>query len=1161
MATTINHAPVRADKSNYKRGFWALMATQVQGAFSDNLFRWVIVFFLLRHAAELSGEAPTLSDTNLVTGLATVLFSVPFILFPGIFGAISDRFSKQRVAAFTKALEVGIMTLGLLALITGEAWFLWVILFLMTTQSALFSPAKYGILPEILPESRLPWGNGYLQMGTTIAIIAGTLTAGALFEALYPNNAIHWVSVILIALAVTGFLASTMITRPAPANPSRRIPFWPYGGIGPNLYIIWKDRWLMLTVLGWTYFWLAGALMQNNIISLGTVALALSEAQMSYLQGALALGIAVGAVAAGYMSRGKIEVGLIPLGALGLALFTGLLSIEALGFTMVLPLFFGAGFFGAIFLVPVAATLQQRAPDHAKGGIIATSNIFSSAGICLAGVIFLAMSRIEIGGYVIHLDIDPYLVFGIISALTVAVGIYVCILLPVFLLRFLLWILANTIYRVRVLGRDNIPEKGGALLVANHTSFLDALVILASMDRPVRFVMYQGIYEVPWVKPLAKMMNAIPITPGGGPREVVQSLRSATEAIKQGDLVCIFAEGQITRTGQMLPFRKGFERIMQGVEAPIVPVHIDQIWGSIFSFADGRFFWKLPARVPFPITVNYGKPMPSDTNAYELRAAIQVLGTEAQATRKGEAELLHRKFVHVARRHPRRLCIADNRSGALSFFKTLVGSVVLARKLKALLGQEEMVGVLLPQGVGSTLTNIALTMMGKVVVNLNYTASAESIASSARQCGMKQVVTAKAFLEQFPVKVPGDAIFLEDVMKSVEKKDRLKAILPALFMPIRRLERSLGAPRDRSSDDLATIIFSSGSEGEPKGIMLTHYNVMSNIEASIQVFPHEKWDVLVGILPFFHSFGYTGTLWVPLTQKLSAIYHPNPLEAKAIGELIHKYRGKILFSTSTFLQGLIRRCSPRQLSSLQFVVTGAEKLAPRVRDAFKEKFGVEPLEGYGTTECAPIVSVNIPDFRAPGFYQKGTKRGSIGHPLPGISVRIVDPDSRQVLQNGLAGVLQVKGPNVMKGYLNLPEKTDQVLQDGWYETGDIATIDEDGFITITDRLARFSKIGGEMVSHTKVEEELQKVLGETDRVLAVAGVPDENKGERLVVLHTLDDDRYEELMSKLDEVNLPNLWIPKQKAFYKVDEIPVLGTGKMDLKSVKVLARQLDIGD
>jgi acyl-[acyl-carrier-protein]-phospholipid O-acyltransferase/long-chain-fatty-acid--[acyl-carrier-protein] ligase len=453
-------------------------------------------------------------------------------------------------------------------------------------------------------------------------------------------------------------------------------------------------------------------------------------------------------------------------------------------------------------------------------------------------------------------------------------------------------------------------------------------------------------------------------------------------------------------------------------------------------------------------------------------------------------------------------------------------------------------------------------MMNRVAVNMNYTTSDDALKSAADQCDMKHIISAKAFLEQVTITPPRDLIMVDDIMASVEKRDRIEAILMAIFLPRKILLRILGGSEPRHIDDLATVVFSSGSEGEPKGIMLSHYNVTKNIEAALQVFPHQKDDCIMGMLPFFHVFGYTATLWLPLSHaNFSAVYHPNPMESLAIGGLIEKYSATILFSTSTFLHGFVRRCTPKQMNSLRFIIAGAEKLSPRVRDAFKEKFGIEPLEGYGTTECAPIVSLNVPDFRAPGFYQKGTKRGSIGHPLPGISVRITDPDTEDVLQNGASGLLWIKGPNVMQGYLNMPEKTASVLKDGWYETGDIAVIDEDGFITITDRLARFSKLGGEMVSHTKVEEALLEILDTAETVLAVTGVPDDTKGERLIVLHTLEDGEYENLMTRLNETGLPNLWIPKQKAFYKIDEIPILGTGKLDIKGVKTLAHNLDVGE
>jgi len=323
----------------------------------------------------------------------------------------------------------------------------------------------------------------------------------------------------------------------------------------------------------------------------------------------------------------------------------------------------------------------------------------------------------------------------------------------------------------------------------------------------------------------------------------------------------------------------------------------------------------------------------------------------------------------------------------------------------------------------------------------------------------------------------------------------------------------------------------------------------------------ESKDVLLGVLPFFHSFGFTVTLWLPAVLGCGVAYHPSPLDLAAISELVREYRVTFLLATPTFLQAYIRRCSPEDFGSLQYVVVGAEKLPERLALAFEDRFGIRPLEGYGATECSPVVAVNTRDFRAPGFRQVGAKRGRIGHPLPGISVRIVDPDTRERLPIGTAGLLLVRGPNVMKGYLGKPEKTAEVLQDGWYVTGDIASEDEDGFLTITDRLSRFSKIGGEMVPHIKIEEKLQELAGETEQKFVVTGVPDGKKGERLVVLHMLGPDELKALLERMPEAGLPNLWTPRATQFFHVDELPHLGSGKLDFCRVHELALKLSPAD
>ena len=1132
-----------------RRGFWALIATQFQGAFNDNAFKYIIILFLLRFYLGTNVEDEAVA--NRITGIATMLFAVPFVLFPVYAGVLADRFSKRSMAIAMKYAELIIMCLGLVAFLVKSPAFIWITLFLMLTQSTFFSPAKYGMMPEILSPQRLSWGNGVLNMTTFMAIILGTAVAGPLRDWL--GDRVYLASAPLIALSVAGIITAHGIPKPPAANPHQRMPLTPWWGMGRYFKMFRADRWLFLTMLGIAFFFFAGAMIQNNIVRYGAIELGIqNDTQISLLAAALALGIGVGSLGAGYLSGSKIEVGLIPLGALGIAAFSALLAIPGFHYTAGLGLLFGLGFFGGFYIVPLNAVLQERSPDDAKGGMIATSNFVTFAGVLVAGAAYWLFGT---------LGLNSYHVFLIIALMTLATGIYICSLLPVFLLRFILWCLAHTVYRIKVLGRENVPEKGGALLVANHTSFVDALAMIASTDRLVRFVMFQGYYDAAWIRPLAKILKAIPVSSTGGPKELLESLRTATQAIKDGDVVCIFAEGQITRTGQLLPFNKGFERVMRNVDAPIIPVHLDRLWGSIFSFAGKKFLWKWPKRVPYPITVSYGAHMPSDSTAPQVRNAIMELGTEAYMQREIKPDLLNRAFIRMARRHPGRLAVADGRTGGLSYFKTLVASIIFARKLRPLLGDHPMTGVLLPPTVGGALTNIALQTMGKVPINLNYTLPAAGLASCAEQCGISHVITAKALLEKLPVEVPGEAIYLEDVKDSVKKGDRIVALLLAVFCPVRLLERLLGAPAKRSGDDLASIIFSSGSEGVPKGIMLTQRNVLCNIESALQVFPHETSDGLMGILPLFHSFGFTATLWLTLTEGMFSVFHPTPLEPKAIGGLIYKYKPKLFVATSTLLQGFIRRCTPEELSSLEFVVCGAEKLTDRVREAFTAKFGVEPLEGYGATECAPVVSVSVPDWRAPGFYQKGHKRGSIGRPLPGVSVRVKNPDTGEIMPEGEPGMLYVKGPNVMKGYLDMPEKTAAVLQDGWYETGDIASVDDDGFIFISGRLARFSKIGGEMIPHTRVEDTLHELIGLTDLSLAVTSVPDQTKGERLLVLHTLEEEQLEELLGRLASCDMPNLWIPRANAFYRVSEIPVLGTGKMDIRAVKNMAETLYVGE
>jgi len=1090
------------------------------------------------------GMISSSEQQELLVPLAMALFALPFILFSMAGGYLADRYSKRSVAIGTKVAEIMTMTLALMGFISNTIPLLLAVVFLMSTQSAFFGPTKYGLLPELLQEKQLSWGNGIIQMGTFVAIITGTVTAGWLSETFNDQQAGS--GVVLICLACFGLIASLGITRVPVANPRKKFRLNFLSDLGTQIGLIRKDRVLFLAVLGNTYFWFYGALIQPNILIYGKEVLQIGDLRTSYLQAVLAIGIGIGSFAAGYLSGKKIEYGLVPLGAMGLTIFTAALSLPELSHQAVILNLGLVGFSGGFYIVPIMALIQHRPDPRNRGAIIAASALLSFVGVFLAAGVYYLLTGV--------VELNPKHVFLASAILTLGGTIYVTRLLPDALLRLLFWFLTHSIYRVRVVGRDNIPEKGGALFVCNHLSFVDAFLLLASTDRFIRFIVDKRQYNRRWIKPLAKILRAIPISSEGRPREMVQALKEASESIQRGEVVCIFAEGQITRTGQMLPFHRGFTRIMKNVDAPIIPVNLDGVWGSIFSFERRRVLWKLPRKLPYPVTVSYGRPMPTDAAPFAIRQVVQELGTEAWRLRKPGMRSLDHSFVRMARSHPFRFAMADAQGQKLNFGSLLTRTIILARRLKKIWCDQQMVGILLPPSVPGALVNYAALLMGKVPINLNYTLSEEAIASCMRQCEIQTVITSGKFIEHLKLKISCDTVLMEELAESIQVRDKLFALLVAWTLPIRILKRTLGSKRKVRLDDLATVIFSSGSTGDPKGVLLTHYNIESNIEQLGQAFVLGKEDRLMGVLPFFHSFGFTGTLCMPVTLGVGVVYHSNPLEARVVGQLVSQHSVSFLLATPTFLQIYLRGCLPEQFGSLQLVLVGAEKLPERITVAFEDKFGIRPLEAYGCTECAPAVTVNTLDFRSAGFRQTGAKRGKIGHPLPGISVLIVDPETMEPLPMNQSGLLLVRGPNVMKGYLGQPDKTAEVLKDGWYLTGDIATLDEDGFLTITDRLSRFSKIGGEMVPHIKVEEKLHELAGLMEQTFAVTGLPDEKKGERLVVLHNLGSDRIKAFIENLMGIDLPNLWQPRADQFFYIDALPYLGSGKLDLRKIRELA-------
>jgi acyl-[acyl-carrier-protein]-phospholipid O-acyltransferase/long-chain-fatty-acid--[acyl-carrier-protein] ligase len=1121
------------------KGFRSFLAAQATGAFNDNAFKSFVVLSVV--AADPEGAPQFIA-------LAGAAFVLPFLLFSTLAGDVADRWPKARLVVLFKAIEVALLLLAAPALAAHSTPALLALLFLMGAHSAFFGPVKFAILPELVPDAELSNANGLVQMTSFGAIILGTTAAAELV--LHFRDRPAFAAGALAGSAALGLLAALLIPATTAARPGAALSFDPVTSTVANLKHLASLPNVNLATYAAAFFWFVGALFQLNLLIYGTRLMGLSEAACGRFQVVLALGIGAGSFIAGRLSRGRVELGLVPLGAVGLVLFGADLGFAYHSTTRVIFDLLMAGLSAGFYAVPLQAFIQQRSPASERGRVMATGNFVCFAAILVASAVLWALDA--------KFRLDPAQVFLVAAAMSAVMAYELLRRLPDFFLRLMFLPLTNCLYTIRSVGQENVPLEGPVLMVANHVSFVDAILIAMANQRLVRFLMLRAFYDLPVAGAFFKAMGCIPVSSGDGPKALVASFKRAREYMMSGEAVCIFAEGEISRHGQMQRFKRGFESMVHGVDVPIVPVHLDQVWGSIFSFSEGKILFKWPRGIPYKVTVSFGKPLPASSSAFEVRQAILALGAEAFTHRLQDSPPLPLAFSRQAKSRPFALSMADSSGTRLSAIQSLTGSYLLGKAVSVNVAEgDEKIGVFLPPSAGAALVNAGLLLHGKVAINLNYTASKEVVDACVNKAGIQTIISSRKFSEKLGWEPNGKKIYVEDLAPSISPLAKAVHAFVFLLTPSFLLERTFFSKARGSLDRLATIMFTSGSTGIPKGVMLTHANILANLEAVAQVIQFGPDDRMLGVLPFFHSFGFTVTLWMPLRLGMGAVYHYNPLDARRIGDLAAEYKVTCLLGTPTFLLAWMRRVEPEKFKTLRRVVVGAEKLRVEVAKAFKEKYGLTPLEGYGATELSPVAAVNIPDIEWPGIHQTGTKIGTVGQPLPGVFMKIVDPESGKELGADSPGLLLVKGPNVMKGYLGDEAKTAEVIKDGYYVTGDIARIDEDGFITLTDRLSRFSKVGGEMVPHIKVEESLHEVLGVLDMTFVVAGVPDDKRGERLVVLYK-GDIEIEPLLKKLSETGLPKLWLPDKSNFHKVEEFPVLGTGKLDFQKLKAEARRLE---
>jgi acyl-[acyl-carrier-protein]-phospholipid O-acyltransferase / long-chain-fatty-acid--[acyl-carrier-protein] ligase len=722
-------------------------------------------------------------------------------------------------------------------------------------------------------------------------------------------------------------------------------------------------------------------------------------------------------------------------------------------------------------------------------------------------------------------------------------------------LRLLGGLIAGSVYKVKKFGIDRLPE-GGFLLAPNHMTYVDAVVLQLACPRPIRFIVHESIYKIRWLTPIFRLVQAIPISHV----HAKEAVKLATERIRQGEIVCIFPEGELTQTGTLIRLRKGFELIARLADAPVVPVWLDRLWGSVFSFKGGKYFFKRPNSLTLDVSVAFGEPLRGENvNIGLVRERLLELGEFCFQQRPGLDGHLARATLKGLKKHQFEELIIDGMDHRrLKGGNLLAAGIALSRWLKKQ-SHGERIAVVLPPGIGAIVANLGITLANKVAVNLNFTAGRTALESAIARSEILHAISAKPVmkrLQEFP--------WPQEVYRLEELKLKSKIVfwrIVVLLTPAWLLGDILGLPKKGDRKE-AVLLFTSGTNGDPKGVVLSHRNIIGNVMQFRTLVNLDRTDTLMASLPFFHSFGCTVTLWHPLMEGVRTVTYPTPVDVVKNAELIERYKVTLLVTTPTFLRGYLKRAEPKQFESVKLLVAGAERLPPSLAESFEEKFGIHIQEGYGLTETAPVVSVNLPSplkVTPNDSVQESSKRGSVGKLLPGQAAQIRNSDTDELLSPYDLGMLWIKGPNIFEGYLGDQEKASEVLRDGWFRTGDLARFDEDGFLYIEGRVSRFSKIAGEMVPHETIETRILEAFElkeEEERLIAIVGIPDEAKGESLVLL-TVPKISQQDLRSKLASTGIPNLWIPR--TIKQVEALPVLGTGKLDLAKCRALAGNIPV--
>lgn len=1084
------------------------------------------------------------------------LFLLPYIFMIVPASYFSNKFSKQKVLAFSSLF----MTLAMIAMAVcttvGFPKTAYWLTLALAAGFAIHSPAKYGILKEMFGTARLSYANAFLQLVSIAALIAASwaMTFGvnwatrtfsdlpSLTDFLSKSIAFPWI--------LTGFSVLATVMSFVIPKIGHEDPFLKMRSAKRTITSTWSNKNVRATIIGLSMFW---AMAQVFVLVFQDSS---GVGSLSVLKNSLVhtfIGLTIGSFIAAKVSENFIETGLIPLGVLGTSF-----SILLIPFTVnpiVLAILFGlVGLFGGLLLVPLNALLQFNTRPNTSGRIIAVSNMVQAIVLAL----FLLVHALLL----YYTKMTPHHLFmglGLIFLVGFTWSIYN---MPQALLRSLLKLVFSR-YKMHVLGVENIPNDGPVLLVGNHHSFIDWAILQMASPRPLRIASNKDHFEKWYLRAILKRLGMIRISS----RDPSPALKQINEALLNGEAVVIFPTGEVSKAPHIVPFTLDFSDAVKDTNAIIVPFYIQGMWGSRYSYSGSDMY---DVTTPRAVTMAFGKPIPADTPANEIRTIVRNVSIDAWAYgisfRKPIAASWLRTCKKVVRSGP---SIYNPDGGHLSGYKLLCAVLAFSRQLKKIVGKEQNVGIMLPPSPAGIIVNMALWMLGKTNVNLNYTSAPDIVANCVRQADIKTVITSSLFIEKLKNRgndystmggAECNVVFAENIQSQISKGSLLYYLVLGFILPTFVIEFFF--MKRVQLNDIATIMFSSGSEGTPKGVMLSHSNLIGNIQQTSCILNVCRGDVMLCELPLFHSFGLTVTTLLNLIEGCPVVTIADPTDIKTMARACAEFRVTAFVGTPTFLRAFVvnRLVHPMVFKYLRIIIAGAESLRPELQEAFRMKFGKDIFEGYGCTETTPVASVNTENMLLNDFLtmQINNKPGSVGMALPGTRFRIVDPDTNEELPVGEAGMILIGGCQVMVGYLKDPEKTAQSLieLDGkrWYRTGDKGYLDEDGFLTIVDRYSRFAKIGGEMVSLGAVEMRIQdtQVLKGFD--YAVTSIKDAVKGERLVLLFEGEKDPAT-ILQELRQSGIPPLMIPSQA--FVVEHLPKLGTGKMNLKLVKEIAISL----